>query len=85
MKSFPGIVIDDTQAKLTGPWKKSTISAGIHQGYQHDGDKRDGSCTAIFATNLESGEYQILVAYTANPNRTTNVPVTLQAGREVHR
>ena len=53
-----GIVIDDT-ARLEGRWRKSTIAAGVHRGYLHDGDLRDGSCTATFAAELDPGSYRV--------------------------
>lgn len=84
LASLEGKVIDDTQAKLQGPWQKSTIAAGVHRGYFHDGDARDGLCTATFATELEPGSYEVQVAYTPRGNRATNVPVELRALRLVH-
>jgi hypothetical protein len=77
LSSLKGTVIDDTKAKLAGPWKKSGVPAGVHQGYFHDGDLRDGSCRATFTTDLAPGTYQVQVAYVPNPNRATNVPVIL--------
>ena len=55
----------------------------MHRGYRHDGDTRDGSCTATFAATLEPGRYKVQLAYTAHGNRASNVPVRLRASREV--
>jgi hypothetical protein len=77
LSSLKGTVIDDTKAKLEGPWKKSGVPAGVHQGYFHDDDLRDGSCRATFTADLAPGTYQVQVAYVPNPNRATNVPVIL--------
>ncbi len=80
-----GIVIDETKAELKGDWKRSGILAGVHRGYLHDGDLRDGSCTATFTTELEPGTYDLLIAYTPNENRATNVPITVRTGRGIER
>jgi len=77
LQGLKGVVVDDTAATLTGPWQMSTIAAGVHEGYLHDGDLRDGSCGAKFAADLEPGRYEVQVAYTPNQNRATNVPVTI--------
>ncbi|MFN3244248.1 MAG: FAD-dependent oxidoreductase [Planctomycetota bacterium] len=80
-----GIVVDDTQAWLEGPWRMSNIQAGVHRGYRHDQARGDGSCRATFAAELEPGCYEVQVAYTAHRNRASNVPVEVRAGREVYR
>lgn len=80
-----GLVIDDTAAKLEGPWKKSGVSAGVHRGYLHDNDRRDSSCLATFSADLKPGTYDVQVAYVPNPNRATKVPVRVTSGGEVHR
>ena len=84
LKMIEGIVIDDTQAQLTGDWKKSTILAGIHEGYLHDGDLRDASCRATFAVSLDPGTYEILIAYTPNQNRASNVPISIKTNRQIY-
>lgn len=79
LDSFKGIVVDETKATLTGKWTTSILGTGIHQGYQHDGDVRDGSATAVFAVELsEAGEYDVQVGYSPNANRATNVPVRVE-------
>lgn len=77
LKSLKGIVIDDSKATLEGPWKKSGVAAGVHNGYFHDNDLRDGSCKATFTAILKPGFYEVQAASVANSNRATNVPVTL--------
>lgn len=75
---FDGIVIDDNEATLTGTWPASSLASGIHAGYRHDGDTRDGHCRAVFTATLPApGEYEVQVAWTRNPNRASNVPVTI--------
>ncbi len=85
LQGLAGTVIDDLAAELTGNWRKSTVAAGVHLGYFHDLDARDGSCTATFSADLPPGRYAVQLAYTTHENRATNVPVRLEVGRLVHR
>ena len=85
LDALKGTVIDDTRADLTGPWQKSGVAAGVHQGYMHDDARRDGSCVATFKAELDPGRYDVQVAWVANPNRATNVPVAVTSGREVRK
>ena len=80
-----GFVADDTIATLRGPWQKSTIAAGVHRGYLHDGALGDGSCVGVFPAYLEPGSYAIQIAYTSHANRATNIPIEVRIGREVMR
>ena len=85
LKSLKGIVIDDTSAEFHGPWKKSGTAAGLHQGYFHDGDLRDGTCKATFTATLDPGLYEVQVGSVANQNRATNVPVVLTSSGQSKR
>lgn len=83
-KKLKGVVIDDAQAKLTGEWAHS-VSVGpfVSKGYRHDGDAGKGTRSATFEASLEPGQYDVRLAYTANPNRSPSVPVTIHhAGGE---
>ncbi len=90
-KSFPGIVLDDAQATLTGKWSHSTnFKPYIENGYIFVGEKDsgpqgDGSATASFRFSApESGEYKLLMAYSAHESRADNVPVSVTSGsREI--
>lgn len=79
-KKLEGIVIDNTQAKVTGDWAHSTAIAGyVGSNYLHDSNERKGSLTCEFTAKIPSaGDYEILISYTADPNRATNVPVTVR-------
>ncbi len=80
-----GIVIDDAQATLTGSWSAgSSLGRWVGSGYLHDGNAHDGKATAAFEANLpKAGRYEVRLAYAANPNRATNVPVVIgHAGGE---
>lgn len=77
---LPGIVIDDSQAQVTGNWQASTASAKwLGENYRHDERAGDGKKTARFETKLpKSGSYEVRLAYTPNANRATRVRVEVQ-------
>ena len=86
-ESLPGIVLDDTQAELTGNWSRSTnFKPYIESGYVFSGEKDskadgDGKTTATFRFQApKSGQYQLLIAYSAHETRAKNVPVTVSSG-----
>lgn len=88
VKSFPGIVLDDTDAEFNGDWKHSTnFKPSIGQGYRVHGAKdvhSDGKATATFRVKVPaSGTYIIQLAYSAHETRASNVPILItNAGRE---
>ncbi len=75
-----GVVRDDDQLDDKQGWTTSTSKTPfIGQGYRHDGNARKGELSATFSTSLaEPGWYEVRMAYTADPNRATNVPVKIQ-------
>lgn len=82
LESLKGIVLDDTQAKLTGQWGSSAATGGyIGSGYLHDSDTGKGEKQARFETTVKTGgTFEVRVAYSANSNRATNVPVAVECG-----
>ena len=77
--SLPGIVVDNLKTRVTGVWQTS-VSVGPFVGhdYLHDGNENKGLSRVRFVPELPAaGKYEIRVAYSANPNRATNVPVTI--------
>lgn len=68
------------EAKLVGRWQKTR---GQEPEYKqrygfHDIDNDKGKKTATFTAKLpRSGKYRVALAYSAAPNRATNVPVTV--------
>jgi hypothetical protein len=75
---LPGTTIDDRQAALTGNWSSSSsITPFVDLGYRHDADGDKGRMTARFEAELEDGRYEVRVYYSPNPNRASNVPVTV--------
>ena len=86
-KSLPGIVLDDTDAKLKGDWSHSTsfkphIGLGyVYSGKKDDRTKGDGKSIATFHFKApKTGRYQLLMAYSAHDTRSKNVPVTVSSG-----
>lgn len=80
-----GLVVDDTEAKLTGfEGHGSTAGPYVGDGYAHDDNKDKGSQKALFQVKIpKAGDYEVRLAYSALKNRATNVPVTVKfAGGE---
>lgn len=76
-----GIVLDDSDAQLTGFGSHGATSTPfIGEDYAHDGNTEKGRQRAVFKTKLpESGKYEVRVAYTAMKNRASNVPVIIHS------
>jgi len=76
---LPGLVVDDSQAKLVGVWKNSVVYPSyIGSGYLTDKNQNKGNCTITFAPPIkESGVYEVRFSYTALSDRASNVPVTI--------
>jgi hypothetical protein len=81
-KTLPGIVIDDEQAERHGfDHVSSSIGPFVNTGYRHDGNERRGEQWARYRPDLpHDGEYEVRISYSPNPNRATNVPVTIVCG-----
>ena len=83
--SLKGIVVDDASAEKTGTWLPSrSVSGFVGRSYLHDGDEGQGTKSVRFKLPIaESGDYDVRLAYTPNPNRATNVQVVVaHAGGE---
>jgi len=78
--SFKGIIVDDATAETTGEWSPSVLLVGLGEGFQHEHSTGDGKSSAKFTAKLpKAGRYDVQVAYPANNNRASNVPVTVSA------
>ncbi|HVA48851.1 MAG TPA: FAD-dependent oxidoreductase [Pirellulales bacterium] len=77
--TLPGIVADDVRAEREGEWSESAAIGGfIGAGYLHDGNAEKGRKSLRFKLEVKkSGRYEARLAYTANENRATNVPVAV--------
>ena len=77
--SMPGVVVDDADAELAGPWIASNHAGPfVGTGYRHDNHAFKGDATATFTAELDPGEYAIRLHYRDHPNRATNVPVVVR-------
>ena len=86
-KKLAGVVVDDAEAELKGfehgqherrAVRRRRLPARRQQGH--------GKQSAKFSPDLPAaGKYEVRLAYTANPNRATNVPVTRRARRRRRR
>ena len=76
---LPGIVIDDDAVERIGEWlSSSAVSGFVGTRYWHDNNQGPGTKEARFSFQVKaSGRYQVRLAYVPNPNRATNVPVTV--------
>jgi hypothetical protein len=79
MNSLPGVVIDDTQAKIVGEWKLSKFSRGyVGEGYLTDLNQGKGEKTLTFVPELpHAGKYEVRLAYIHGVSRSEAVPVTI--------
>ena len=79
-ETLPGIVLDDAQAELKGPWSRSSnFKPHIGTGYLHDDQRGDGQSSATFRFKApKPGKYDLRMAYSAHETRATNVPVSVQ-------
>ena len=77
---IPGLVIDDTAAKLEGDWTHSQYAgAYIGKGYTHDANKNKGKARATFPVRVkEPGIYRVSFSWRGGGGRAANVPLTVQ-------
>ncbi|MCA9124475.1 MAG: FAD-dependent oxidoreductase [Planctomycetaceae bacterium] len=81
-KSLPGIVIDNDQAMLVGPWSVNNVThPRVGPTYVHDNNEAKGKCVAKYEFNLpRPGRFEVRISWPPNPNRATNVPITITYG-----
>ncbi len=75
-----GVVVDDTEAKITGDWKDSThVPNYVGKGYIHDDRNKSPERSVTFVPDIpESGVYEVRVSYTPGNSRAEAVPVTVR-------
>ena len=76
-----GLVLDDEAAEKTGEWQHGSIgsSSRVGEGYLHDGDADKGALRVLWRPEIPAtAEYEIVLHFPSNPNRSTKVPVTIQ-------
>jgi hypothetical protein len=79
-KKLPGIVMDDADAKRQDAWlESSSIGGYVGRAYSHDNNEGKGALAVRYELTVpKAGRYEVRVSYTANPNRATNTPVSLE-------
>jgi hypothetical protein len=77
--SLKGLVLDDSDAKLSGAWTHSTSSTKyVGTGYLHDGNAEKGEKSLRWEfTAPVTGLQELRLAYSSHSNRATNVPITI--------
>jgi hypothetical protein len=79
LASLPGVVLDDQQAKIVGGRSVSTtVKPYLGAGYLTDNNEQKGQRAVTFTPAIpQGGRYEVRFAFTAQPNRATNVPITI--------
>ncbi len=79
-KTLPGLVVDDTKAKLVGEWKHSVHTPPfVGSSYIHDLKEAKGEKSATFVPNLPlAGRYEIRISHNTNIRRANGVPVEIR-------
>jgi hypothetical protein len=78
--SLPGIVMDETEAKLEGSWQYSTHTPPyVGLGYLHDQRDGKGAKSATFTPAItRGGWYEVRLAHCYNIRRATNTPIIIR-------
>jgi hypothetical protein len=78
---LPGVVVDDKQAETKGEWSDGkTVAPFVDDGYLHDANADKGKKSVRFVPKLtKAGKYEVRITWSVNPNRATNVPVTIES------
>ena len=88
-RKLPGIVVDDTQAKLVGTWKHSVHTPPfVGNSYIHDKKEAKGKKTATFIPELpKTGFYEVRMSHNSNINHHIDRPQMLGALKDcrIHR
>ncbi len=79
-KNLPGIVLDEEDAEFIGKWRNSTsVSPFVGLYYAHEVEAGSGDTKAIYTPRTpKSGTYEVLVNYTAHPNRCHEAKYTIR-------
>lgn len=78
--TLPGIVVDETAARLVGQWQYSTHTPPyVGLGYLHDLGQDKGTKSATLTPDLpRAGWYEVRLAHCYNVRRATATPVTIR-------
>jgi hypothetical protein len=75
-----GLVLDDSDGLKRGDWvDSSAVVNQIGAGYIHDDNAHKGGKRVVFRPEIPAaGEYELILVFTPNRNRASNVPVTVE-------
>ena len=78
-KNTNALLVDDSEAKLTGSWTKSTFSKPfIGVGYIHDAKSEKGEKWAEFTVKIpRTAKYDVQLGYSGTTGRADNVPISI--------
>ena len=78
-ETLKGLVRDNEQAETTGAWVSgAVVSPRVGDTYLHDDNQAKGELSARFTFAVpKPGRYEVRISWPANPNRATNVPVSI--------
>jgi hypothetical protein len=79
LQTLPGIVLDDSDAELTGEWQYSSHTPPfVGRGYLHDRNTGKGGKSATFRPSIPAaGKYEVRLSHCYNIRRATNTTVTI--------
>ena len=79
-REWPGIVIDDSDAKRVGAWTASTFFEHfVGEGYVHDNNSGKGKASIEFSVRLpRSGRYEVRMSHSPGSNRASKIPISIQ-------
>jgi hypothetical protein len=78
VKKLGGVVIDDTEAVLTGEWKSSaSLGPLVGERYLHDDNAEKGKLRARFPAKVKAGKYEVRLYFPPGVNRATNTLIVV--------
>lgn len=78
LASLPGIVVDDTQAKLTGAWGSAGgLTPFVGEGYRYAAAKEQAEAKFAFRI-AAAGKYHVKLAWVGHENRGTKVSCVIE-------
>jgi len=78
LTQLPGLVLDDSQAKLTGTWTEGTGLPGYFgKGYRYRSAGDNGAARYEFKVE-KAGNYEVRLNFTEHQNRSIKTPVTVE-------
>jgi hypothetical protein len=76
---LPGLVLDDSKAKLSGSWSKGAGLPGyVGSGYLYAGGSANAAARYEFAID-KPGRYDVRLSYGMHENRATNAAVKIES------